>query len=244
MTKLALILGGTSDISIALAKDLLVQGYSILLAGRNTEALNSIAADLEIRFDGSVRAIGFDATDYLNHRTFIEGLPSMPELTIAVFGYLGDQEKAQSDWQECERILDTNYKGAVSILNIVAKTYEDQKRGTIVGISSVAGERGRQSNYFYGSAKAGFTAYLSGLRNRLFKSGVNVLTVKPGFVDTKMTANMDLPGPLTATPEKVSKSIIKAIRKNKSTIYTLSIWRLIMYIIKTIPEFIFKRLKL
>jgi len=244
MTKSALILGGTSDISIALAKDLLVQGYSILLAGRNTEALNSIAADLEIRFDGSVSAIGFDATDYLSHRTFIEGLPSMPELTIAVFGYLGDQEKAQSDWQECERILDTNYKGAVSILNIVATTYEDQQWGTIVGISSVAGERGRQSNYFYGSAKAGFTAYLSGLRNRLFKSGVHVLTVKPGFVDTKMTANMDLQGPLTATPERVSKSIIKAINKKKSTIYTLSIWRFIMYIIKTIPEFIFKRLKL
>lgn len=244
MTKSALILGGASDISIALAKDLLVQGYTILLAGRNTHALNSIAADLEIRFDGNVRVIGFDATDFLSHKTFIAGLPSIPELTIAVFGYLGDQEKAQSDWQECERILDTNYKGAVSILNIVAAAYEDQQRGTIVGISSVAGERGRQSNYFYGSAKAGFTAYLSGLRNRLYKSGVHVLTVKPGFVDTKMTENMDLPGPLTATPETVSKSIIKAINKKKSTIYTLGVWRLIMYTIKTIPEFIFKRLRL
>lgn len=244
MTKTALILGGTSDISIALAKDLLVQGYNIFLAGRNTESLNRIAADLEIRYNSAVSAVRFDATDFISHKTFLNDLPILPGLTIAVFGYLGEQEKAQSDWQECERILDTNYKGAISILNIVANKYEAQQKGTIVGISSVAGERGRQSNYFYGSAKAGFTAYLSGLRNRLHKSSVHVLTVKPGFVNTKMTANLDLPGPLTASPKIVSKSIIKAIKSKQNTIYTLGVWRLIMYIIKTIPEFIFKRLKL
>ena len=141
-------------------------------------------------------------------------------------------------------IIDSNYTGAVSILNIVANDFEARKFGTIVGISSVAGDRGRQSNYLYGSAKAGFTAYLSGLRNRLYKSGVHVLTVKPGFMKTRMIEGMRTPGPLTAEPAKVATVVYKATTKRKNEIYVLWMWRYIMLVIRLIPEIIFKKLNM
>jgi len=126
----------------------------------------------------------------------------------------------------------------------VANDFERRKKGVIVGISSVAGERGRQSNYIYGSAKAGFTAYLAGLRNRLFHHGVHVVTVKPGFVKTRMIENLSTPGPLTASPKNVATSVLRAIKKKKDIIYVLSIWSVVMLMIRMIPESIFKRLKL
>jgi NAD(P)-dependent dehydrogenase (short-subunit alcohol dehydrogenase family) len=152
------------------------------------------------------------------HAAFLASLPQRPDMTICVFGYLGDQQLAESDWTECERILQTNYVGAVSILNLIASEYAAKGSGLIAGISSVAGERGRQSNYFYGSAKAGFTAYLSGLRNRLFHKGVHVLTVQPGFVYTKMTENMPLPGLLywSPPPRSSQASSTSAILKKKN----------------------------
>src|SRR5690606_97752 len=140
---------------------------------------------------------------------------------------------------ETLRTINTNYTGAVSILNIIAADYALQKKGCIVGISSVAGERGRQSNYIYGSAKAGFTAYLSGLRNKFYDKGVHVVTVLPGFVHTKMTENLDLPKLLTAQPEDVARSIYTAVQKKKNIIYVKWFWRWIMCIIKLIPEPIF-----
>jgi short-subunit dehydrogenase len=141
-------------------------------------------------------------------------------------------------------MIHTNYTGAVSILNVVSRYYEQQKEGVIVGISSVAGERGRQSNYIYGSAKAGFTAYLSGLRNRMFREGVHVLSVQPGFVYTRMTENLKLPALLTAKPEDVGAAVYSAVEKKKNIIYVKWFWRWIMLIITSIPEFIFKKLKL
>ncbi len=157
---------------------------------------------------------------------------------------LGDQHEAEQNWLQCKHIINSNYTGAVSILNVIANDFERRKKGVIVGISSVAGERGRQSNYLYGSAKAGFTAYLSGLRNRLFHHGAHVVTVKPGFVRTKMIEDIRTPGPLTASPKQVALSVSSAIRKKRNTVYVLSIWSLIMFVIKLIPETIFKRLKL
>ena len=126
----------------------------------------------------------------------------------------------------------------------MANDFEQRRSGTIVGISSVAGDRGRASNYIYGSAKAGLSAYLSGLRNRLAKSNVHVLTVKPGFVRTKMTADLPLPGPVTAKPERVANDIFSAAHRQSNEIYTLSIWRPLMFVIRNIPETIFKRLNL
>jgi len=141
-------------------------------------------------------------------------------------------------------MISTNFTGAVSILNIAAKYYVSEKKGTIVGISSVAGERGRESKLIYGSAKAAFSAYLSGLRNKLYKQNVHVISVKPGFVYTRMTENLPLPKLLTAYPSEVADSIYKAVQKRKNVVYVKWIWRYIMLIIKYIPEFQFKKMSL
>lgn len=239
-----LILGATSDIAVALAHQFGSAGYDLQLASRSVDTLSPIKSDLEIRYGVQVQTYPFDATDFENHLVFYSSLEMKPDIVICVFGYLGDQNTASQNWQESKRIIETNYTGAVSVLNIIANDFEERQKGTIVGISSVAGERGRQSNYIYGSAKAGLTAYLSGLRNRLTKSHVHVVTVKPGFVDTRMTEHLDLPKPLTAKPEQVAKHIFSAVKKRKNTLYVLSIWKIIMLIIKMIPENIFKKMKL
>lgn len=244
MSKNALILGATSDIGLALARKLGNEGYELTLAGRSLEKLQVLQADVHIRQRVPVGIAFFDALDTKSHAEFYETLPQKPDVVVCVFGLLGDQSKAQNNWDECEEILMSNYVGAVSILNIIANDMEQRGSGCIVGISSVAGERGRQSNYFYGSAKAGFTAYLSGLRNRLCKSNVHVVTVKPGFVKTKMIEGLRTPGPLTAQPNKVAEDIYTAIVKRKDVIYTLPIWRPVMFMIRNIPEMVFKKLKL
>jgi len=241
-----LLLGATSDIAVAIARRFGAAGYDIQLAARNSGRLRPLQTDLTIRHSVTCTIHEFDAAQPSTHSAFYTSLPARPDVSICVFGYLGEQEKAESDWSECERILLVNYVGAVSILNIIANDYSSKGSGSIVGISSVAGERGRQSNYFYGSAKAGFTAYLSGLRNRLFHKGVPVLTVQPGFVHTKMTENMPLPGPaiLVATPEIVATAVYKATMGKKNVIYVKWFWRWIMLLIKSIPEPMFKKLKL
>jgi hypothetical protein len=239
-----LLLGAGSDIACSLARKFASAGYEIQLAARNASRLQPLRQDIAIRYKVACSLHEFDAARPDTHAPFFSSLPVQPDITISVFGYLGEQEKAESDWSECERILSVNYTGAVSILNVVADAYVAQTNGIIVGISSVAGERGRQSNYFYGSAKAGFTAYLSGLRNRLYPKGVHVLTVKPGFVATKMTENMDLPPLVTAQPDAVATAIFNAVRKKKDVLYVKWMWRWIMFLIKCIPESVFKKMKL
>ncbi|MGI8950690.1 MAG: SDR family oxidoreductase [Chitinophagaceae bacterium] len=239
-----LLLGASSDMSTAIARKFAQDKFDIILAGRNTEQLSALKTDLEIRYKIRAEIAEFDALNYSTHFSFYKNLPINPDVTICVFGYLGDQKKAEVNWQEAERIIATNYVGAISILNIIAEDYDEKKHGFIVGISSVAGERGRQSNYLYGSAKAGFTAYLSGLRNRLYKNGVHVVTVLPGFVYTKMTADIKLPAMLTATPEQVAEAIKKAVKNKTNIIYVKWFWRWIMFIIKCVPESIFKKMKL
>lgn len=244
MEENVLILGATSDMAVAIARQLAIGGYSITLAGRNTERLSVIEGDIRIRHKAMVNSVHFDALDFENHQVFYNALPEKPDIVICVFGLLGDQGEGQDNWAHCLDILNSNYIGAVSILNVVANDFERRKKGIIAGISSVAGERGRQSNYLYGSAKAGFTAYLSGLRNRLNPHGVHVLTVKPGFVKTKMIENLNTPGPLTASPKKVAEKVSKALIRKSNTIYVLPVWGLIMMVIRCIPESIFKKLKL
>jgi short-subunit dehydrogenase len=244
MEENVLILGATSDMAVAITRQLAIEGYSITLAARNTERLSAMEGDIRIRHKAMVNSVYFDALDFQSHQGFYDSLPEKPDIVICVFGLLGDQRGAESDWAESLQIIQSNYTGAVSILNIVANDFARRKKGTIVGISSVAGERGRQSNYLYGSAKAGFSAYLSGLRNRLYKHGVHVITVKPGFVKTKMIEDLKTPGPLTASPKKVAEKISRAIVQKKDTVYVLPIWRFIMFVIRSIPEGIFKRLKL
>lgn len=242
--KTVLILGASSEVALALADQLAEKSCDLILAARNSERLAAVKNDLTIRFGIKVNLAEFDALQPATHKNFYENLNPKPDTVISVFGYLGDHARAIADWEETAAIVTSNYVGAVSILNVIANDFEKRGEGTIVGISSVAGERGRQSNYLYGSAKAGFSAYLSGLRNRLFKSGVQVITVKPGFMKTRMLGDMKTSPFLTAQPDKAAALIIRAMHRRKDVVYVLPIWKWIMLIIRNIPEFIFKRLKL
>lgn len=242
-----LVLGANSLIAQAVAAKFAEAGSEIIFAGRNLDEMAKIAGDFSIRYKAKCSAVQFDGLDYSSHKKFLEDvLAKIPDLNnvLISFGYLGTQDKAQVDFNEAHKIIDTNYTGVVSICELIAAEFESHKKGTICVISSVAGDRGRQSNYMYGSAKAGLTAYLSGLRSRMFKSGVNVITVKPGFVNTPMTYGMPLPKPLVASPQKVGSDIYKAMKNGKSVVYTPFYWKWIMLIVKFIPEFIFKKLKL
>ena len=235
-----LILGATSDMGAAIARKFAQEKYDIQLACRNPADISSLVSDLRIRYQCSCDAYAFDAMDFAAHQQFYNALMPKPDIAICVFGYMNANDIVINNQQEMLKTIHTNYTGAVSILNIIAADFSVAKKGVIVGISSVAGERGRQSNYIYGSAKAGFTAYLSGLRNKLFKDGVHVVTVLPGFVYTKMTAHLPLPKLLTAKPEDVATSIYNAVQKKKNVVYVKWFWKWIMLIIKNIPEFIFK----
>lgn len=239
-----LVLGATSDIALAIARKFAGHKYDIQLGGRDIPQLQSIKTDLEVRYGVQTSVHAFDALQFSSHEPFFESLPVKPDITVCVFGTMLDEDKALQDWETTRKMIDTNYTAPVSILNIVARHYSSQKRGTIVGISSVAGERGRQSKLIYGSSKAAFTAYLDGLRNRLFIDKVHVVTVKPGFVYTKLTAELPLPKLLTAEPSEVANAVYSAVIKKKNTIYVKWFWRWIMLIIKSIPEFQFKKMKL
>ncbi|MFT7157355.1 MAG: decaprenylphospho-beta-D-erythro-pentofuranosid-2-ulose 2-reductase [Parvicella sp.] len=237
-------MGATSDVAISTAHLYAKKGISLVLAGRNLSAVEKIASDTQIRYGVDCQALQLDLLKYETHLTFINSLDHLPMTTICFVGYLGEQEIAAKNWNETEKIINSNFTGVISIVNQLANKYEALKDGEIAVLSSVAGERGRQSNYTYGAAKAGLTAYLSGLRNRLQSSGVHVLTLKPGFINTKMTEGLPLPKPLTAQPEQVAAAIEKGLRKRKNIIYSLWMWKYIMLIIKNIPEGIFKKMKL
>jgi short-subunit dehydrogenase len=239
-----LILGSGSDIGEALAYKFAKEDNDIILASRNPEKMKPLMSDIQIRFNVRVDNLEFDTLKTQTHAGFVKTLTSLPDVVISVFGYLGDQELAQSDFDEASKIINTNFTGAVSILNLFAQAMEERNSGCIIGISSVAGERGRQSNYFYGSAKAGFSAFLDGMRHRLIKSGVHVMTVKPGFMRTKMTEGLDLNPRLTAEPDYVAEKIFKAYNKKKNSLYVSPIWKWIMLIIRNIPERIFLKTKL
>jgi short-subunit dehydrogenase len=239
-----LILGASSDIAAACAQTYAAKGFTIWLAGRNIELLKTHATDLKIRFNAEARVLPFDALNIASHSAFVTSLSFVPDIVLLAFGYLGNQQLAEQNWEECSKIINSNYVGAVSILNRLSNAMIENKKGVLVVISSVAGNRGKKSNYFYGSAKAGLTAYLSGLRNRVYSSNVHVITVLPGFVYTKMTDQMQLPKLLTAHPEAVAASIYKAVLKKKNVIYVKPVWRYIMLTISNIPESIYKKLSL
>ena len=239
-----LILGAHSDIAIAVAHRFAEAGYQIQLAARNINNLAADKSDIELRYQVNVTLHEFDALDTTSHSYFVEQLTILPNITVCAVGYMGVQAENEREIKEASLVIRSNYEGPVSILSVLANCFEARGCGCLVGISSVAGERGRASNYVYGSAKAGFTAFLSGLRNRLAKKGVHVVTVLPGFVTTKMTEGMDLPKKLTAQPKEVANAIFNAVQKKQNIIYTRPVWRFIMIIIRNIPEQIFKRLKL
>jgi short-subunit dehydrogenase len=240
-----LILGAGSDIGIAIAHQFAkAEGAHLCLASRNLGILEKKALDIESRYQVKARAIRFDALDYAGHPDFYRSLDPKPDAVVFTAGYLGNQGLAQKDFNETRKIIETNFLGAVSILEIIASDFESKGRGLIIGVSSVAGDRGRQSNYLYGAAKSALTTFLSGLRNRLYPCHVQVMTVLPCFVRTRMTAGMNLPEMLMIEPAQVAKDVYLAYKTGKDIVYTGWFWRWIMGIIRNIPESAFKRLNL
>lgn len=239
----ALILGGTSDIGRAIARDYAARGYAIQLAGRDPDELENNARDLAVRYGATASVHLFDTLELATHAQFVGSLEPLPDIVICTVGLMKDQAECERDPDEAELVLCSNFNGPAHILALIANRLAARGSGTIIGISSVAGDRGRARNYVYGSAKAAFTAFLSGLRARLTPLGVHVITVKPGYVRTRMTDGMTLPPLLTASPEQVAVAIRKAEQRGRSIVYVRPIWRLIMAIICALPEPIFKRLR-
>ncbi|MFT4119749.1 SDR family oxidoreductase [Bradyrhizobium sp.] len=241
--KTVLVLGGSSDIGRAAARAFAKAGYDVQLAGRDAAALEPDVADLGARYNVGVSVSKFDVLDTASFDGFVGGLAVLPDVVVSIVGLLGTQETAQADLAHAATIMRSNYEGPSLILGLFAEKFLARGTGTIVGVSSVAGDRGRASNYVYGSAKAGFSAFLSGLRARASRSGVHVVTVKPGFVRTKMTEGMKLIGPLTVEAPVVGDAILAAVEKKADVVYVSGKWRLVMLVIKTLPEAIFKKLK-
>ena len=241
-----LILGATSAIARAAANSFAAKGHPIFLAGRDREELKRMGSDLHIRYGIPVHEGFFDAADYNSHPLFLQHvLSKMNGLdgALLAFGDRGEHHIALHDFSAAHAILVNNYVGACSILTVLSNYLVEKQKGFLIGIGSVAGDRGRQSNYIYGSAKGGLALFLQGLRNRLCKHNVHVMTVKPGFVDTAMT--FGLPGLfLVAQPKTVGDAIVKALEKKKNVVYIPGFWRGIMGIICSIPEPLFKRMKL
>lgn len=242
-----IVVGATSDIARATAMELASQ-WNLILAGRNTEELEAIAHDIQVRFECEVTTFCFEAMDPDGHAAFIDDCFRVNDDVagaVICHGFLPEQIQAQRDWDLARRTLDVNFNSCVSVIEPLMKRLEERAQGFIAVISSVAGDRGRQSNYLYGAAKGGLSIYLQGLRNRGRHSGVHVMTVKPGFVATAMTVGLVNPNsPLVATPQQVARDIVRGIRKRKNVIYSRWFWRYIMLIIRSIPEPIFKRLRL
>ncbi|AGC48488.1 short chain dehydrogenase/reductase family oxidoreductase [Myxococcus stipitatus DSM 14675] len=244
--KKVLVLGATSAIAQATVRLLAARGASLYLVGRNAANLDAVTKDAATRGAAKVESKAVDLNDFATHEALVEGayqaLGGLDGVVLA-HGVLGDQAESQATWTATEAVLRTNFMSAVSLLTPLANRFEAQKAGTLVVISSVAGDRGRQSNYVYGASKGALNVFLQGLRNRLAKSNVAVVTVKPGFVDTPMTAHLPK-NKLFASPEKVARGLLRAADSRKNEVYVPGIWALIMLIIKSIPESVFKKLKL
>lgn len=240
-----IVLGSNSEVAQAFVEKMLSVGNrfkTLYLLTSNVEATEKFANHIDVKYAQSSQVIHLDLMQEIElHK--LEHIDS--DLLFCAAGYLGiGTEEGLLGHLNTERIININYAKLVPVLNYFAEKMISKRKGTIIALSSVAGDRGRQSNFIYGSAKAGLTAYLSGLRNYLYPHKVHVMTVKPGFVATKMTEGMPLNPKLTATPKQAADCIYKAYKKQKNIIYVLPIWWVIMQIIKNIPEFIFKKLKL
>lgn len=246
MTLSLLVIGARSDIGIAVARVFAAKGYAVQLAARDAGSLGDDVRDIEVRYRTAVSLHDVDALDIAGHEAFVDSLPVLPDVAICAVGYMGEQKRSETSVEDMAAVLRSNFEGPASLFTVLANRMVARGSGTLVGISSVAGVRGRAANYVYGSAKAGFSAFLSGLRNRLARdgTGVHVVTVLPGFVYTRMTQGMDLPAKLTAQPREVGAAILKAVEKKRNVIYVRPIWRIIMLIIRNIPEFQFKKMSI
>jgi short-subunit dehydrogenase len=238
-----LVISATSDIGKEICRNLLSRNYRLSITGRNLEATKDLAEQLQREFDETIDYYLLDLTQFENHDKFMINIKRFPENVIFCAGYYQDQDKALRDFQESFTTVAVNYLGAISILNRFAVEFMKKNKGQITAISSVAGIRGRQMNYIYGSAKAGLTTYLSGLRNKLYKSKVTITTILLGPVYTKMSEGHSLIPVITLSPKDAAEKIINAMESKKDELYIHWIWRYIMLVIQLIPEFVFKRLR-
>jgi decaprenylphospho-beta-D-erythro-pentofuranosid-2-ulose 2-reductase len=247
MNNNVLIVGANSAIARAIAARLAERRCKLLMAGLDLDELTRTANDLRLRYGVECEALHFDALDLDSHEGFFAAADRRFDggLSGIVFcvGWMADQALAAANFAVARRMIDVNYTSAVSLLNHAGNAFEARRRGWICALSSVAGDRGRQSNYLYGSTKAALSAYLGGLRNRLAPSGVAVITVKPGCVDTAMTYGLDKL-PLVVAPERVAADVDRAIARRKPVVYTPWPWWGIMAAIRLIPERVFQRMKL
>jgi decaprenylphospho-beta-D-erythro-pentofuranosid-2-ulose 2-reductase len=247
MNQNILIIGATSGIAEAVARRYAEQGARLFMVARNNNKLQAISTDLVARGAKDVQTFVMDANDSVlipqMADTAWEAFGTI-DMALVAHGTLPDQKRTETDIAYAIAEFRTNAESTIACLAVLAQRFEPQGKGVIAVIGSVAGDRGRASNYLYGAAKAAIVTYASGLRARLFKSGVHVLTIKPGFVATSMTANLNLPARLTASPESVAQDIQRAIAKRKDVLYTPRFWTWIMLIIRWIPGIIFNRIKL
>jgi decaprenylphospho-beta-D-erythro-pentofuranosid-2-ulose 2-reductase len=239
-----LVLGATSAIAVGVMRPLANRGAHFFLVARNEEKLMIVANDLTSRGAGSVTARVANLDDTGLHPGLLEEAAAalgLIELSFIAHGVLGNQEEGEASYPVTESIFRTNLLSPVSLITWLANYFQSTGQGTLAVISSVAGDRGRKSNYIYGATKGGLNIFLDGVRNRIDRDGVQVLTIRPGFVATPMTAHLRQ-GPLFATPEKVGQAILRAIESRKDIAYVPGFWALIMWIIRKIPEIVFKKL--
>jgi len=238
-----LILGAGSDIATALGREFAKTGHPIQLAVREPANYETLKSDFEVRYQVPVSLHRFDALEIHHHGAFMAALPSTPHVVVCAVGLLGEPGDQGGDSTKMDLIMRTNYVAPALAMEAAAKALAGIDGPTaLIGISSVAGDRGRATNYLYGSAKAGFTAFLSGLRQKLSSTQVLVMTVKPGFVRTRMTEGMALPGMLTQTPENLARQVVAALKRGCLVFYPFP-WRYIMAIIKSLPEALFMRIR-
>ncbi|MFC5739207.1 SDR family oxidoreductase [Sinirhodobacter huangdaonensis] len=237
-----ILLGATSAIARAFARRLAAEGTTLFLAGRDEAELEAIAADCRLRGAAGAEVLAFDARDPAGYPALIERLAAQEGvLNAASFvGSMPEQAAIDAEPRLIAGVIADSFTGPATFLQMLAPLLEARGTGTIVGIGSVAGDRGRLGNYVYGAAKAGFATYLSGLRNRCGRKGVHVLTVKPGPVDTSMTWGMKMP--FMTSPEAVAADIARAVKHRRNVIYSAPIWRLVMAVIRLIPEPVFKKM--
>jgi decaprenylphospho-beta-D-erythro-pentofuranosid-2-ulose 2-reductase len=241
-----LALGATSAIAEATLRLFAARGARFFLVARNPDKLNAVAADLRTRGAASIATRVMDLDDTAAHPAMFaaaaEHLGTI-ELALLAHGVLGDQAQAEASYPAAEAILGTNFMAPVSMITWLANYFESTHQGTLAVISSVAGDRGRKSNYVYGASKGALNVFLDGVRNRIDRSGVQVLTIKPGFVATPMTAHLPQ-NALFAHPSAVARGIFKAIQTRKDVVYVPAFWALIMLIIRAVPGRMFKKLNL
>jgi decaprenylphospho-beta-D-erythro-pentofuranosid-2-ulose 2-reductase len=241
-----LALGATSAIAEATLRLMAEQGASFFLVARNAAKLGAVSADLLTRGAAQVSGQVADLDDTAGHPALLSrAVATLGGIDIALVahGVLGDQAEAEQDYSVAEAVLRTNFLSAVSLVTWLANYFEAERRGTIAVISSVAGDRGRKSNYVYGASKGGLNVFLDGVRNRIDRAGVQVLTIKPGFVATPMTAHL-AQNALFAQPSAVARHVLKAIDGRKDVAYVPPFWGLIMLVVRSVPGRIFKRLNL